>query len=434
MESQVFSMKHKDTTGGSPVQHGTLNPFPSSKLTIGTHAILVVNRRCHLQRSRHAMHDVNPVKRSKLIFRFQVGDDNDYMPANQTHSEGNDDQAFWGLAAMAAAEMNFPNPPAKKPQWLALAQAVFNEQVARWDTQNCGGGLRWQIFPFNNGYDYKNSISNGCLFHLGARLARYTGNSTYMTYAERSFDWMSSAGLLDTDWAVYDGTSLPNCTTFNHIEWTYNNGQLLSGAAYLYNFVPSPLKQTKLTQTNGDATWKSRLDSLLAAAKTKFFSNGVIWEPACEQNYNCDTDQLCFKGFLAQYLALVARMAPYTAADIVPLLESSATAAASHCNTGTNNTMCSMFWTTDSGPQTTGVGQQMSALNVFNANMLKFTEVSVVTSSTGGNSTGNVNAGNPTSDQMNTITPPTTGDRVLAGVLTSLVSVGGFGFACWLAI
>jgi mannan endo-1,6-alpha-mannosidase len=126
---------------------------------------------------------------------FQVGQDNDYMPANQTDSEGNDDQAFWGLAAMAAAEMSFPNPPSNKPQWLELAQAVYNEQVARWDSQNCDGGLRWQIFPFNNGYDYKNAISNGCLFHLAARLARYTGNSTYMTYAERSYDWMSSIGI-----------------------------------------------------------------------------------------------------------------------------------------------------------------------------------------------------------------------------------------------
>ena len=102
-----------------------------------------------------------------LMSSFQVGENDDYMPANQTHSEGNDDQCFWALAAMSAAELNFPNPPSDKPQWLALAQAVFNEQWSRWDTQNCGGGLRWQIFPFNSGYDYKNSISNGCLFHLG---------------------------------------------------------------------------------------------------------------------------------------------------------------------------------------------------------------------------------------------------------------------------
>jgi mannan endo-1,6-alpha-mannosidase len=121
------------------------------------------------------------------------------MPANQTHSEGNDDQCFWGIAAIAAAEMNFPNPPKNKPQWLALAQAVYNEQISRWDPQNCNGGLRWQIFPFNSGYDYKNSISNGCLFHLASRLARYTGNMTYMYYAERQFDWLQAVGRIFLD-------------------------------------------------------------------------------------------------------------------------------------------------------------------------------------------------------------------------------------------
>lgn len=86
---------------------------------------------------------------------FQVGDQNDYMPSNQTLTEGNDDQGFWGLAVMSAAENNFPNPPADKPQWLALAQAVFNTQAARWDTEYCNGGLRWQIYKWNRGYDYK---------------------------------------------------------------------------------------------------------------------------------------------------------------------------------------------------------------------------------------------------------------------------------------
>lgn len=135
-----------------------------------------------------------PQKRNRVDDSFQVGQNNDYMPANQTHSEGNDDQCFWALAAMSAAELNFPNPPSDKPQWLALAQAVFNEQWSRWDTQNCGGGLRWQIFPFNSGYDYKNSISNGCLFHLGARLGRYTGNQSYVTTAEQIYTWMGTVG------------------------------------------------------------------------------------------------------------------------------------------------------------------------------------------------------------------------------------------------
>jgi mannan endo-1,6-alpha-mannosidase len=110
--------------------------------------------------------------------QFQVGPDDNYMPPNQSKSLGNDDQAFWGMAAMSAAEFKFENPPPEKPQWLALAQAVFNSQALRWDTSTCGGGLRWQIYTFNNGYNYKNSISNGCFFNIAARLGAYTKNET----------------------------------------------------------------------------------------------------------------------------------------------------------------------------------------------------------------------------------------------------------------
>lgn len=42
-----------------------------------------------------------------------------------------------GIAAMSAAEFNFPNPPPDEPQWLALAQAVFNSQAPRWNTESC---------------------------------------------------------------------------------------------------------------------------------------------------------------------------------------------------------------------------------------------------------------------------------------------------------
>lgn len=62
------------------------------------------------------------------------------------------------MSAMTAAELNFPNPPSDQPQWLALAQAVFNTQAdpSRHD-DTCNGGLRWQIPLSNNGYNYKNS-------------------------------------------------------------------------------------------------------------------------------------------------------------------------------------------------------------------------------------------------------------------------------------
>lgn len=60
----------------------------------------------------------------------QAGDDGAFMPINQTKTEGNDDQGFWGMAAMTAAETKFPNPPKSSPGWLSLAQGVFNTQVA----------------------------------------------------------------------------------------------------------------------------------------------------------------------------------------------------------------------------------------------------------------------------------------------------------------
>lgn len=169
---------------------------------------------------------------------FQVGPDENYMPPNQSKSLGNDDQAFWGMAAMSAAEANFPNPPADKPQWLALALAVFNSQTVRWDTTSCGGGLKWQIFTFNNGYNYKNSISNGCYFNLGARLAMYTGNATYAEEADKMWDWVRTVGLISDEYFVYDGSDdTLNCTELNHIQWSYNAGVFLYGAATMWNIV-----------------------------------------------------------------------------------------------------------------------------------------------------------------------------------------------------
>lgn len=160
------------------------------------------------------------------------------MPLNQSKTLGNDDQAFWGMAAMTAAETNFPAPPAGSPDWLALAQGVYNTQVPRWETTTCGGGFRWQIFPFNAGYTYKNSISNGCFFNLAARLALYTGNQTYMDQAVKVWEWTRMIGLMTDAYEVFDGTqNTDNCTSKDHNQWTYNNGIYMLGAAALYNFV-----------------------------------------------------------------------------------------------------------------------------------------------------------------------------------------------------
>ena len=147
--------------------------------------------------------------------------------------------------------MKFPDPPPKSPSWLALAQAVFNLQASRWDTEHCSGGLLWQIFPFNKGYDYKNSISNGGFFQLAARLARYTGNDTYAQWAEKSYDWIRQTPLFTKDYVIYDGAQIQNnCTIATPITWSYNVGTFLMGAANMYNYVSQPREGLHLIAHN----------------------------------------------------------------------------------------------------------------------------------------------------------------------------------------
>lgn len=350
---------------------------------------------------------------------FQTGPDNDYMPPNQTKNEGNDDQGFWGMAAMLAAETNFPNPPKNQPQWLALAQAVFNEFASRWDPASCGGGLRWQIFQFNNGFTYKNSIANGCFFNLGARLARYTGNDTYAQWAQRVWDWETSVGFIDSKYNIYDGASLTqNCTIIDRLQWTYNAGIFLHGAANMYNY------------SEGATLWKDRINGILSTSNI-FFDNGTVMEEqACEQGNTCNTDQLSFKAYFTAWLASTSILAPFTSTTIAPLLASTAKAAGLQCS-GPNN-VCGFKWTNGATYDgTTGVGQQMSALGAIQSSMVQIPGIKVVapvTNSTGGTSVGDSGAGTTTPGMAGamkeTMIKVTTGDKVAASFLTVAV-VGG---------
>ncbi|KAI0996713.1 Mannan endo-1,6-alpha-mannosidase [Podosphaera aphanis] len=342
---------------------------------------------------------------------FQVGPKNDYMPPNQTKNEGNDDQGFWGMAAMLAAERNFQNPPKNKPQWLALAQAVFNELASRWEEKTCGGGLRWQIFSFNKGFTYKNSIANGCLFNLGARLARYTGNDTYAQWAEKVWNWETGTNLIDSNFNIYDGASMDqNCTTIDKLQWSYNAGIFLHGAANLFNY------------TNGDQVWKSRTEGILKSSEI-FFSDGILQEQACEQTNTCNTDQKTFKAFFASWLASTSILAPFTAPQINPILASSAFAAANACNNGNSGSICGSQWTIDEASDAPpNVGHQMTALAAIQSSLIQVKGVAVeapLTNENGGTSQGNSSAGTPEP----TVTVPKievvkTADKVASGFVT----------------
>ncbi|KAK4145096.1 glycoside hydrolase [Dichotomopilus funicola] len=360
--------------------------------------------------------------------QHQVGPDADYMPPNYTASLGNDDQGFWGMSAMLAAENKFPNPPDDQPQWLALAQAVFQTQAAPDRHDNtCNGGLRWQVPPTNAGYNYKNTIANACFFNLGARLARYTENSTYADWATKTFQWLWDVQYIDhKDWRVYDGGHVEaNCTDINKAQFSYNAALLLQGAGFMYNY------------TNGSQIWKDRIDGLLTGIERDFFPDGIAYELPCEGRQGaCTPDMLTFKGYIVRWLAGVTKVAPYTAPLIMPLIQKSAQAAVNQCTGGETGRKCGFYWSggvyVDTAvDKTTGAGEAMDALAVVSS--LLMPEAPAPANNKTGISRGDPNAGMRSSGTGQPLGPITTADRAGAGILTLLLLAGVVGLWGWMS-
>lgn len=355
--------------------------------------------------------------------QHQATDAGDYQPANQTSTEGNDDQGFWALAAMSAAEMGFKDPGDDGAAWLASAQAIFNEYSWRWDNTTCGGGLRWQISYWMNGYDYKNSVANGCFFDLSARLALYTGNQTYADWAVKIYDWMSDIGFLDDEGNVYDGAEDDDdCSAVVKVQWTYNAGLFMEGSAAMYNY------------TNGSSLWRDRVDALVNRSSVYFFNNSIMYEPPCEPESSCTTDSFSFKAYLVRWMAKTTQLAPWTYDAIYPLLLASGKAAALQCDgTATashgavlDGNACGQHWVWGSqNDGTAGVGQQMSGLAAVFFTLVERAP-SPYTSNTGGTSVGDPSGGSTSSgssssgDDIDTRTI-TTADKAGAGIVTTLM-------------
>ncbi|KAJ4351871.1 hydrolase 76 protein [Didymosphaeria variabile] len=241
---------------------------------------------------------------SKNTLYNQATAANDFMMPDAT---GNDDQAWWALSALTAAE-NGVAVPAGSPTFLSMAQNVFNEQKGRWDESTCGGGMKFKINAADAGYDYKSSIANGLFFQLAARLAKITGDADTLSWAEKSYDWMTSTGLIDGDFNVYDGTDdATECVDLNHNQWSYNAGAFLYGAAVMASHT-------------ADAKWVERTRGFLDAAQRNFVKDGALYEPICEGNGSCNNDQVSFKGILARWLGATAVVLPELKDTIASLL------------------------------------------------------------------------------------------------------------------
>ncbi|KAH6659687.1 glycoside hydrolase [Truncatella angustata] len=294
----------------------------------------------------------------------QVGPNYDLMVPKHEGDEGNDDQAFWSFTILEAAERNFPQPDDSLPSWLDIAVNAWNTMIVRWDTQYCGGGLFWQIFASNaNGMHYKNSVSNGGLFQLSARLARATGNDTYLEWAQKVWDWSETVGFVKDYYGngaldVLDGADISdNCEKTNNVSFSYSQGIYLYGAAVLYNY------------TDGSQTWGDRVNRLLNGTEAYFnpYDNAtdIMYEHACEEYDICKTDMLSFKAYMSRFLWATTQMVPSTLPAIQAKLHINAKAAGSACSGGDDGTTCGFKWYVGGYDGNSGLGQQLCALETI---------------------------------------------------------------------
>lgn len=362
----------------------------------------------------------------------QTGDNYDYIPTNQTMVEGNDDQGVWGLTIMQAVERNFTDP--EDHSWLSMAQAIYNTMNSKWDDNTCGGGLRWQMFTWNAGYDYKNSIANGCLFQMAARLARYVGNDSngtatnYTDTAEKVWDWMEEVGFMTletdgTELQLYDGASIDSgnnsCDTVTHLKWSYNFGVFITGAAYMYNFTE-------------DATWLSRVNELWTASKY-FFTDNIMTETTCATNNKCNNDQRTFRCLFARSLSLVSVLVPEMRTEFDSYMEASASAAAQSCSGGSDGVTCGFDWAASGWDGVYGLGEQMSALETIQY-LIYDDFAAPYTADNGGSSESVPDAGldSTTSVVNNNLLDITGKDKAGAGVLTAVVLGLILGCSIWM--
>ncbi|KAK1255332.1 hypothetical protein MKX08_009327 [Trichoderma sp. CBMAI-0020] len=347
---------------------------------------------------------------------FQAGENNDFLPLNQTMSEGNDDQGVWALAALSADENGLGSG---SPSWQELAKNVFNDFVLRWDSAHCGGGLRWQMAAFNKGYDWKNSASNGVFFDLAARLFLQTNNSTYSEWATKVFEWEQKAGLISDSYQVFDGLQVDSCSSVSKVQTSMNAALFLDGSAVMYNATSS-------------SDWKTRVDGLLKDVSTTFVKNGVLYEPTCEEKGLCNVDQQSYKSFLIRSLKATSQQAPYTAATIQPLLQSNAKAAASACSgsvgkgfAGQPRTACGFSWIGNSPfDGKVGVGEQMNALSALTALLPKRARSQIFP----GNSTSSAGSSQPSKTSgpgSPSGGPKSPGNKIAANLVTVLALFGG---------
>lgn len=166
-----------------------------------------------------------------------------------------------------------------------------------------------------------------------------------------------------------------------------------------------------------------------------------MFEVACETNSNCNMDQLAFKAIASRALVRTRDLTSHSSTIVNgtdygtlqeqtnSLIQASARAAAAQCSGGATGTVCGTSWLNNTWDGTSGLGQDLSALEIILAtlpgkalrNANSFTESP--TPATGINSTigGNTTSSASSSHASSTSTTTTSASGKIVTSMSSMI-------------
>ena len=258
-----------------------------------------------------------------------------------------DDHQWWELAWVRAFQAT------GEIAYLERAAQVFDYVAVNAWTPLCGGGVLW--CPGGN---YKNAITNELFLTSAMELHAFASvlgkpSDYYLTWANKTWDWLASTGMINSDNLVNDGLDAATCQNNKQTTWTYNQGVLLDGL-------------TLLSAATGNASAVTAARAIANAAMTMLTTTaGILAEP-CGSG-GCDGDQLLFKGIFVRHLARMAGLDASISPNATAFLVANAASLIQNggCADASKGAYYGLLW---QGPCTTsGVATASAALDALTA-------------------------------------------------------------------
>ncbi|MGV3532973.1 MAG: glycoside hydrolase family 76 protein [Chthoniobacteraceae bacterium] len=215
-----------------------------------------------------------------------------------------DDSGWWGITWLKMYDRT------REEKYLATAKTIHAHMAANWRPDK-GGGVIWCE---DEDKQRPNAITNNLFLILSARLAKRTGEPSYLEWAEKTLEWIRSSKL-------YDGIAIVDGPGHVGDYWSYNQGTFIGG---LLAMEEATGKQEYLDEA------VVFTDGLLTAAGLTA-ADGSVYE-----KLGTGGDAGLFKGIFLRYLAqLRDRLAvdgahPEMAARLEHTIRASAAAALQH--------------------------------------------------------------------------------------------------------